>query len=564
MSLRNSTKSSSKREKSICKGLSKEDCIKLNECKYTFGNKRNFCRKKTNKLRKRKEENASVKTTEEGSEYFFTPLSTVPLKITPKTKTKRKLKISKKTIEERKRNEKLNEKAKIIQRFMKKTLERKRNEKLNEKAKIIQRFMKKTKYMRKAEFLKAVCSDAGECLAFGNYTNEIKKHFDGFANFEYAIAPINRIGTPSANGFINQIQYEHRKYKAYAVLKSAMTPSSDNLMYEYIVGQYVNKLNKRFPCFLETYGYYIYNTDFKIYNKTTWSYLKDSKVTATMDTLKKGLILQKTTDYAKACKQSKYLAILIQHLKGITPIKDSLRSPSFIKYELANVLFQIYMPLSILGDSFTHYDLHHENVNLYESKKDSYIHFHYHLDGSTTISFKSKYIAKIIDYGRSYFKDEETGVDSKKVYNDLCKEPKCKPSCGYSKGFGWMFDSGNDPDAYWISSQKRNKSHDLRLLNEVKNGTMANKTYQYLSRGLQIILQLLKYDAHYGTPEMVQGGFPNIVQNINDAALTLKNILLFQPIIQMNEDEYRGKNKIGDLHIYCGKDDTQPIRFVKA
>jgi hypothetical protein len=34
--------------------------------------------------------------------------------------------------------------------------------------------------------------------------------------------------------------------------------------------------------------------------------------------------------------------------------------------------------------------------------------------------------------------------------------------------------------------------------------------------------------------------------------------------IQQNEDMYRGKTKLGDLHIYCGKDDTRPMRFVKA
>ena len=282
-----------------------------------------------------------------------------------------------------------------------------------------------------------------------------------------------------------------------------------------------------------------------------------------MDTIKKGLILQKTTDYAKACKQSKFLAILIQHLKGILPIKDRFRSPRFVKYELANVLCQIYMPLSILGNSFTHYDLHHENVNVYEPEKDSYIHFHYHMDGGEEYSFKSKYIAKIIDYGRSYFKDEESGIDSKKIYTDLCKEAKCNPSCGYNKGFSWMYNQPNPSSSYWISSQKRNASHDLRLLNEVKIGTRGNQTDQYLPSGLKSVLQKLKYDKHYGTPEMAQG-FPNATQNVYDAAMALGNIISLPEQIQQNEDVYLGKTKLGDLHIYCGKDDTRPMRFVKA
>jgi len=329
-----------------------------------------------------------------------------------------------------------------------------------------------------------------------------------------------------------------------------------------MVGQYVNKLNKRFPCFVETYGYYTYNTVMKVNTKGVWTFLKDSKITANMDTLKKGLILQKTTDYANACKKSKFLSILIQHLKGILPIKDRFRSPSFVKYELANVLFQVYMPFAILASSFTHYDLHHENVNLYEPEKDSYIHFHYHHKVGQ-ISFKSKYIAKIIDYGRSYFKDEETGIDSKKIYADLCKEPSCKPTCGYNKGFAWLYDQPDMSSTYWISSQKHNKSHDLRLLNEVKIGTKANNTEQYLSSGLKTALQNLKYDEYYGTPQMTMG-YPNRIQNVYDAATIIRNILSLPDQIQQNEDVYRGKTKLGDLYIYCDKDDTRPMRFVKA
>jgi len=507
-----------KKPLSECHKKTQEECIKLDTCFYTNGKTRKFCRKRIN-IR-----NVSRVNRED---------------IIQKTK-----------------------KIPIKKRVLK--LRNKESETKEAKAKgVIQRFMNKTKHRRKAMFLKAVCLDSGACLAFGTYANEIKKHFGGFANFEYATAPIKRIGNPSSNGFINEIQYDHRGYKAYAVLKSSVKPSSDNLMYEYIVGQYVNKLNKRFPCFVETYGYYIYNTTLALNSKTVWNFLKDSKITENMDTIKKGLILQKTTDYAKACKQSKFLAILIQHLKGILPIKDRFRSPRFVKYELANVLFQIYMPLSILGNSFTHYDLHHENVNLYEPEKDSYIQFHYHINEKKLYSFKSKYIAKIIDYGRSYFKDEEAGIDSKRIHTDLCKEDKCKPSCGYNKGFSWMSDSPVPSSSYWISSQKRNKSHDLRLLNEVKIGTKANTTDQYLPSELKTLLQKLKYDNHYGTPEMAQG-FPNSIQNVFDAAMALGNIISLPEQIQQNETGYLGKNKLGDLHIYCGKDDTRPMQFIKA
>jgi len=521
---------------SECRKKPQEECLKIDTCFYTNGKTRKFCRKRKNTRKNIVNREDNVQKTRK------IPVKERVLKLTKKDREAK---------EQRQRAKEEEEKAAAIQ-------------KKREAAKgVIQRFMNKTKHRRKAMFLRAVCLDSGVCLAFGNYNNEIKKHFGGFANFEYATAPIKRIGSPSANGFINEIQYDHRGYKAYAVLKSSVRPGADNLMYEYMVGQYVNKLNKRFPCFVETYGYYIYDDKMKVNTKGVWTFLKDSKVTANMDTIKKGLLLQKTTDYAKACKQSKLLAILIQHLKGIVPIRDRFRSPRFVTYELANVLFQIYMPFAMISSSFTHYDLHHENVNVYEPEKDSYIHFHYHMDGGQEYSFKSKYIAKIIDYGRSYFKDEETGVDSKKIYTDLCKEPKCKPECGINKGFSWLANSPVPSSSYWIISQKRNKSHDLRLLNEVKIGIKANTTDQYLSNGLKSVLQILKYDKHYGTPEMTQG-FPNAIQNVYDAALALGNIISLPEQIQQNEDIYRGKTKLGDLHIYCGKDNTTPMRFVKA
>ena len=523
----------SQQNDSECRKKPQADCIKLANCVYVNGPTRKYCRLKHNKRR-----------ADAGTE---TP---------PKKKVNLTLKSRSKERDAKERDTKEPEKAPA----------RDTKERDTKARGVIQRFMNKTKHRRKAMFLRTVCLDSGLCLAFGGaYGNAIKKHFGGFANFDYATAPIKRIGGVSGNGFINEIQYDHRGYKAYAVLKSAMNPNADNLMYEYVVGQYVNKLNKRFPCFLETYGYYIYKDDMKINNKKVWTFLKNTKITATMDALKKGLVLQKSTDYAKACKNSKYLAILIQHLKGIQSIKEKVSSAHFVTYELLNVLFQVYMPLSLLANTFTHYDLHHENVNLYEPEKDSYIQFHYQMDmdGRNVVLFKSKYVAKIIDYGRSYFRDEETGENSNKLYAEICKEKKCNPNCGYNTGFGWLAQLPDLSSSHWISSQLRNKSHDMRLLSDLKRDLTRNNTVQNLSAGLKSTLQTLKYDTMYGTPEMKQG-YPTTLQNVYDVATKLFHLIKQETHVQLNENEYRGKRKLGDLHVYCGPDDTRPMQFVKA
>lgn len=382
---------------------------------------------------------------------------------------------------------------------------------------------------------------------------------DQFAGFVGVAAPIERLGKPSNNGFINVIPYERQAggYKTYAVLKSSLFPQSDNLMYEYMVGQYVNKLNKRFPCFVETYGYYNY-TDERIYQllKTTRNIYNLEDISA----IKSGLKLQDEIDYAVACENSDHLAILIQYLP-IKSIHDKLKDKVFLKNELANVLFQVYMPLSVLADSFTHYDLHDLNVNVCKPAEDSYIEFHYHMDDGKEYKFKSKYIAKMIDYGRSYFNDEEASIDSEKIHKEICKKSKCKPECGKEKGFAWMEVNPDPSKSFWISSQKRNKSHDLRLLNEVNRHISEKDKNEILSPQLQYILSNLKYDQKFGTPES-QNGYPDKIKNVHDAAKKLGQIISFPSTIESNEAAYFVEKKIGDLHIYCTATDSTNMKFI--
>lgn len=104
----------------------------------------------------------------------------------------------------------------------------------------------------RAAFLKSICSDSGVCIALGKQTKRISKHFKGFVNLEYVISPVKTIGR-GGHSFIKSITYERDGYTANAILKSSNRPYSDNLLFEYIVGQYINKQCLVFPCFIETY-----------------------------------------------------------------------------------------------------------------------------------------------------------------------------------------------------------------------------------------------------------------------------------------------------------------------
>jgi hypothetical protein len=447
---------------------------------------------------------------------------------------------------------------------------------------IIIRFMNKTKHKRKAEYFKGICSDSSVCIAFGTHSDEITKFFNGFKEFYYVVSPIKSIGGVSANGFINEIKYVHRGYESYAVLKSAIRPGSDNLLYEYMVGLYVNKLNKLYPCFLQTYSYYTYKSD------NDWKIMKSksakaeatakvakvpkkasAKVAAVLnktkeDVIKHGLDLHKDVDYTIACLNSKYVTILVQHLKDIKSLYTMSNNSTFCKQELLYALAQVYIPLSTLMNNFTHYDLHTSNVVLYEPVKDSYLEYHYHLVNGTVVTFKSKYIVKIIDYGRSYFNDTVTNRSSKTIYDEMFKTKECTHNLVHS---GLYYLSTLDPTSL-TSSQKKNASYDLRLLNNLR---MSNKNKPFtISPELATMLNKVvfgvgiaeKKNQQFGTLENLASGLPGHINNLMDAATELISIIRLAASITNNNTYYSTSPKIGDLHIYC--DNTTPMRFDKA
>ena len=387
----------------------------------------------------------------------------------------------------------------------------------------------KLKVIIKSKFLKSICSDSGVCIAFGKEEQNIKKFFNGFTTFDYVIDPIKRIGSPSANGFVNEINYQRDEYKANAVLKSSARKNADNLMYEYVVGtEYINKLCKRYPCFVETYGLYEYSS------------------TATMQTMKNNKInkIQKLQNlksipvsWANACKKSSIISILIQHLKSpetLLSIHKSFRTYDLLLY----ILFQIYIPLGLLYDNFTHYDLHQQNVLVYRPINGKHIIYKYHLSSGEIIEFCSPYIVKIIDYGRSYFNNgTKNGLD---IYNELCAQ--CE-KCGNKSGFGW----NKPPDTtYYISASRRNISHDLRLLDILKKLPS--------SPAINTLTSKVVFTNLYGTAEIYNSTWTKNGDDINNVKDVLKWIIKYNKDTPQLKDTFLPENEIGTLNIYTDKD----------
>jgi len=439
-----------------------------------------------------------------------------------------------------------------------------------------------------------ICSDSGECMALGGKgKNAIRKYFNGFTDFNYVEPPIQSIGNVSGNGFVKQITYTRNKYSAYAILKSSQNATSDNLAYEFAVGQYINKLCNRFPCFLETYGLYYYDEE------SSWEYMKNNEITDA-NFLKEKLIGKKTSgydiDYISACAKSKYASILLENVNSavtLFDIADSLiikdtdnyekaykNLKPFLQDELPFILFQIYFALSILSETFTHYDLHIHNVLIYTLDSNKYLQYHYHYKDGKTVSFKSKYIAKIIDYGRSFFNDKEAKMDSKKIRASLCEIDSCnqEEKCGKFQGFASLRGETielNESNGY-IDSTNANYSHDLLLIHKLKY-LFINKIYKFSNLGE--LFDKLNYNSDYGTIAMKTDIEPKMskkpkkrneitildfnINNVNDLSRHLKYLIIndFRNIMGINESNYSlyetiDENvkimytKIGDLHIY--------------
>ena len=424
--------------------------------------------------------------------------------------------------------------------------------------------------------LNNICSNSGQCVAFGGANRKlINRFFNNFTTFEFVKYPISRIGAPSNNGFIHEITYNKLKYEACAILKSAIKHQSDNLAYEYIVGQFINKrVNDYFPCFLETYGLFSYNTE------TAKNIMEQNAQINDIDILKDNLTLENNSannagptgptnmDYARMCENSQNLCLLIQHIKDAEILHYKLQSYTFLNNELVNVLFQVYYCLSSLRNVYTHYDLHTGNVLLYKPYNDKYIEFHYHTaDGKPATVFKSQYIPKIIDYGRSFFDDSANGgTEARAVFQALCDTQEC-PDCGDYDGFSHL--QNNTDNFYFIDAKKHNVSHDLILFTYMKGFvedyielSLANYITPNASiRHIETLFKRVVYgvgirnakDKKFGTRENTADPSPdNKIYNVKNLFDELHRIVGANTV-RMDNDAYMNTKKYkkgGELHVY--------------
>jgi hypothetical protein len=237
-------------------------------------------------------------------------------------------------------------------------------------------------------------------------------------NFDILKSNIIKINNSSYNSFIYKIEYKKNKY--YILKSNIGTNDEDNLYYEYLVGLFINKQINKFPCFIRTFDLFLYK------NEKFWNIFRNS-VELNSNMLKKGLIRIKDKNINNI-NCNKYYGLLLEYVNNSISLKSKLEDIDFINNELMNVLFQIYFPLKILNNVFSHNDLNYNNILLEKISDNKYIELHYIFNDNTEIKFKTQYIAKIIDYGNTYYNENDNN-NTLKIYEKICLVKDCDNDC---------------------------------------------------------------------------------------------------------------------------------------
>ena len=386
-------------------------------------------------------------------------------------------------------------------------------------------------------YLKGICGDVGICLSLNEKYDQIMNMFNHFDDFTYLVNSPSIVSMSSANGLIRLLKYKKTvdgvSFNSYGVLKSSLNKDVDNLGYEYIIGnQYINNLCKYFPVFVPTYGWY---------KMTNPAILKTQGPITAVD-LSAMVKLNYPKDLVTMCKENEKLCLIIQYYNNFITLKKYCEQPD--AFELPFIFFQVYYALHECRKSFTHYDLHDSNVGLVKLPNNIHIDYEYTIEtltGPEVVRFKSKYIVKIIDYGRSYFSG------SAKLVSDIKKKKGCPKKETHKIG---IMNSLYVEMTYHVNLEKKNESHDLRLLTMMNYNNMA-PIYSKQPH-LQNIIKDVTFLKMYGTVENLNSTPTHSpIRNVTDAQWQFSKYIMdnIDNIVTENTNNYMTSNSLGTLRV---------------
>lgn len=301
-----------------------------------------------------------------------------------------------------------------------------------------------------------------------------------------------------------------------------------NTLYEFEAGLFVNTYLTRLPCFTKTTGLYKFDShEHKEENLMNKKKLLDRiKLVSTLESY-----INKV-DCNDFCKNCDMYCIKTEYVTGET-FEKFFKSIEATKKNVEIticILYMIYMQLDLLKNQFTHNDLHSANIVLY--KLNSPIHCEYHINQKNSLYFYTKYIPKIIDYGKSSF-ENNTYIWNK--LNACQAQKKCSTAIS---NYGLHF--CKKYEKVYLCSNKFNHTRDLMLLHDLQKTN--KKIFDMIFEGKTVF-----HDKGKLPPTKSDWFSSSNIKNVYDAHV------FFQKLLLLKSSDYKKRNdniSSTTLHVY--------------
>jgi len=207
------------------------------------------------------------------------------------------------------------------------------------------------------------------------------------------ITQLQQIGPESVEGYAMTADIK-QKGKNLFVVKSprTITPQSrQNTIHEYFIGAFgTNQLRSYIPNFVYSLGVFQCSPPYLDNASFSEQSLEDKNIAVTY------------CQNNDSSNQTNYL--MFENVVDSVSFKDFIRNGCTLEQYL-NILTQLMFSLDVAYRivDFTHYDLHTDNVLIRELPNEIYIPYPMN-DTGHVIYVKTKYVATIIDMGRSHIK----------------------------------------------------------------------------------------------------------------------------------------------------------------
>ena len=426
-------------------------------------------------------------------------------------------------------------------------------------------------------------------ILFNSNPDEFLRSVEYFQNLEkysQQIEILNIDHISGSNGYIRKLQYISDAQSYSVILKYSQGDDSDNLVYEYLVGNCINEYSRFYPFFSKTYSV----SKFK--NEDIYKIFRLKHMPEPFHTYIQPLDISNIeTLIINGCRFNEDLTLFTQYIPHKYNLMNFLTNMCLFRmhdrniidiqfidklYQITTILHMVYQLLSSFADKFTHYDLHMCNIVLVEVPNDRFIHVVYNYPDGRVLSYNTCYIPVIIDYGHCFVNCDQ--LSSREVLKLVCKNDRrnvgksfCNDECGNNKGYIYNAEYTSDTDIFvqshvkdnhYIDYTRKNISHDCRLLHELlfhfDFNSLPKEDFIVKHLVVGIFKNLARLDNRFGTHEEIESHTP-IINNVIIAADKLTNIISDPQFNSNNDQILSSKALYSTLHIWT--DLSHPFQF---